>query len=90
MIKYDIINNKRFIITIVEPVGESIEYERASPDIKQNEETTAESITTDLKLLQICIDVRAGKIRSDDIRSAPISRMPIIVVVAVRKAISML
>ncbi len=77
-------------ITIVEPVGVSSLYENTRPVIKHNEEITAERVTTDLKLLQICIEVSAGKIRSEDIRSAPISLIPITVVIAVKKAISML
>ena len=65
-------------------------YEKASPDTKQSDEITAEKMTTDLKLLQMFIDVRAGKISSEDIRSAPMSLMPITVVIAVRNAISIL
>ena len=83
-------NTDRLIITMVEPAGVSIRYERASPIIKQMVETIAEKITTDLKLLHIRIEVKAGKIRRLDISNAPIRRMPITVVIAVKNAISIL
>ncbi len=80
----------RLIITIVEPAGVKILYDRASPHIKQIDEKTAEKITTDLKLLHIRIELSEGKIRRLDISNAPMSRMPITVVMAVKRAISML
>ncbi len=80
----------RFIITIVEPVGVLISYESAIPETKHIDDTIAEVITTDLKLLHMCIDVIAGNISSDDIRRAPMILIPITTVIAVRKAMSIL
>ena len=53
-------------------------------------ETTAEQIVTDLKLLKILIEHSAGKMIRLEISILPISRIPITIVTAVSRAISIL
>ena len=61
-----------------------------NPNIKQNTDITAEKITTLLKLPQIRIAERVGKIISPDMRIAPIKLIPKTIVTAVSTAISIL
>ena len=61
-----------------------------SPKTKQKTESIAELIVTDLKVLNSRIDVRAGKIISEEISIEPISLMPSTIVIAVKTAVNIL
>ena len=67
----------KFTITIVAPVGASRIYEVINPNVKAITEITMLDKTTVLNFLNICIDVKVGKIMRLDINSEPISRIPI-------------
>ena len=76
-----------FAATILAPVGMfSIRIEAEIPIRKQTTETIPETITTRLKVLHMHIAVSDGKITRLDMRSAPIRRIPITIIRAVRTA----
>ena len=83
-------NIKRFIITILAPVGVPHIYEQNIPIKKHTIDITAEDIITDLKLLNTLIDDNAGNIIRLDINNEPINLMPITMVIAVSTAIKKL
>ncbi len=60
------------------------------PIKKAKIDTTTEDTTTDLKVLNTLIEVRAGKIIKLDINIAPIILIPKTIVMAVKKAIRIL
>ncbi len=72
------------------PQGVSAAYEIIIPDKNVNTEIIPEQIVTDLKLLKTRIEQSAGKIIRLEISILPISRIPITIVIAVSKAISIL
>ena len=57
--------------TIVEPTGVPAKIEIKSPEIEQIDESTAEQIVTERKLLKILIAERAGKMIKAEIKSEP-------------------
>ena len=65
-------------------------YEMNNPVTKQITERIAELIVTDLKVLNILIDVRAGKIINDEISIEPINLIPSTIVMAVKTAVNIL
>jgi hypothetical protein len=73
-----------FIATTLAPVGVSKIYAPTKPIKKLSVDTTAEHITTPRKLRKKRIAVSDGNMRSDEIRIAPISRIPTTIVTAVR------
>ena len=77
---------KRFVTTIVAPVGKERLYEKYSPKINETTDTTAEATVTFLKELQRLIAVRGGKIIREDTSNAPIILIPITTVMAVSTA----
>ena len=81
------INIIKFTITTVAPVGESSINEENIPIMNAITETIAEVITTAPKLLHTRRAERAGKIIRLDISIAPIIRIPITLVTAVKTAI---
>lgn len=83
-------NTAAFTITTLAPVGVSSEYEAHIPTKKQHNDSTPEQIITDLNFLHKRIDESAGKIIKADIRSVPIIRIPITMVSAVSRAITVL
>lgn len=85
-------NNNIAILTTttLAPVGVEYKYEIKIPEIKENTETIAENIITILKLLKTFIEITDGNTIKLDIRSAPTSLIPKTIVIAVRKAISIL
>lgn len=70
----------KFTITIVAPVGASNIYEMIKPRIKAIVETNKLDITTVLNFLNICIEVKVGKMIRLDIRSEPIIRIPMTII----------
>ena len=83
-------NTAAFAITTLAPAGVSSEYEAYIPTKKQHIESIPEQIITVLKCLHKRIEERAGKIMSADINSVPIILIPITIVIAVSKAITVL
>ena len=79
-----------FTHTMLAPHGVSAAYEINIPIMNVTTETTAEQIVTDLKLLKILIEHSAGKMIRLEISILPISRIPITIVTAVSRAISIL
>ena len=78
----------KFATTILAPAGVDQPKEATIPMKKQNTEITAEKITTLIKLLKTRIALKAGKTIKLDIIMAPIKRIPITIVRAVKTAIS--
>ena len=72
------------------PHGVSAAYEIIIPITNVTTEITAEQIVTLLKLLNTRIEHSAGKMIRLDISILPISRIPITIVTAVSRAISIL
>ena len=72
------------------PVGTEMKKVIPSPIKKQAIETITEQIVTERKLLHTRIEVSDGKIIRLDISSAPISLIPITMITAVSRAISIL
>ena len=81
-----IINIKRFIITIVDPVGVPLLYEINNPNANVTKDKIELDIITFLKLLNICIEQILGKIIKLDINKAPISLMPSTIIIEQRLA----
>ena len=79
-----------FTITTLAPVGVSREYDAHIPTKKQQTDKTPEQMITDLNFLQIRIEDNAGKIMSAEIKSVPIILIPITIVSAVSKEITVL
>lgn len=65
-------------------------YEHTSPIVKFTTANIAEQIVTDKKLLNILIEVNAGKIIKLEINIAPIILIPITTATAVKTDISVL
>lgn len=78
------------IITILAPVGVENSKEAIIPTVKQIKDIAAEDRTTPLKLLKTLIEVNAGNIIRLEISMVPIILMPMTIVRAVNKAISIL
>ena len=76
------------MITMPAPVGVSAKHDISIPLMTENADTTAEQMITCLKLLQSLIDVSEGNIIKLDIKSAPMSCIPITTVTAVSTAIA--
>jgi hypothetical protein len=68
------------------PVGMLQAKEISTPSIKQTTERIPEHITTDLKVLKSRIEVSAGKIIKLEMSIAPIIRIPITIITAVKRA----
>ena len=83
-------NTITFTITTLAPGAVSIARDENKPIRKQVTEINPEHITTERKLLQILIEVIAGKIIRLEIRSDPIIIIPKTIVTAVKTAISIL
>lgn len=81
-------NAMRFATTIVAPAGVLNPKLANIPQKKHKTERIAAKIITLKKLLKILIELRAGKTIKLEIIMAPISRMPITIVSAVKTAIS--
>lgn len=91
LLKSENINNIiMFTTTTLAPVGVEYKYEIKIPDIKENTDTIDENIITILKLLKTFMEITDGNTIKLDIRSAPTSRIPKTIVIAVRKAINIL
>lgn len=73
-----------FEIIIHAPAGTGNTYEIFKPANIENNEKTVEKIITDLKLLLICKDERAGTIINADINIVPISLIPTTIVSEIR------
>ena len=78
------------IITTLAPVGVAYTYEPVTPMKKHTTEMTDEQIVTVLNFLQTRIDVREGNMIRLEMSSAPIILIPSTIVIAVKKAISIL
>ena len=76
--------------TIVEPTGVPAKIEIKSPDIEQIDESTAEQIVTERKLLKILIAERAGKIIKAEIKSEPTRFIASTIITAMMIAITRL
>ena len=70
------------------PVGVSRKYEDISPSRKHMTDIAAEVTTTDLKLRQRHMAVRAGKMISPEMSMVPIILIPTTIVNAVKIAIN--
>ena len=79
-----------FTATTLAPVGVSKIYAPTKPTIKLRVDTAAEHITTPRKLRKKRIEVSDGNMSSEEIRIAPIRRIPITIVTAVRMATTVL
>ena len=77
-------------MTTLAPAGSEYKNDNVIPIKKQTTETNPAEIITDLKLLNTRIEVKAGKIISEEINIVPIIRMPNTMVIAVKKAINIL
>ena len=73
-----------FTATTLAPVGVSKTYAPTKPTIKLSVDTAAEHITTPRKLRKKRMAVSDGNMSSDEIRIAPIRRIPTTIVTAVR------
>ena len=80
----------RFTAITEAPVGKERKKESIIPETKLKREITAELIITLLKLLNIRIDVIAGKITSPEMSRVPIILIPTTIVSAVKNAIIIL
>ena len=76
----------RFVRTMDAPAGVENMYDKTMPKIKQTIEMMDELITTCRKLLNRRIDDSAGKIMRLEMRSVPIIRIPMTIVIAVKTA----
>lgn len=76
--------------TIVEPTGVPAKIEIKSPEIEQIDESTAEQIVTERKLLKILIAERAGKIIKAEIKSEPTRFIASTIITAMMIAITRL
>lgn len=83
-------NASTFTITTLAPAGVEYRKEAVIPKKKQQTDTTADVITTPLKLRQTRIAVSAGKMMRLEISIAPIMRIPTTIVTAVKNASSIL
>ena len=87
---FPIIQNRKkaniLAITMLAPVGVSRRTDASIPKTKHTTETIPEHTTTLLNVLQMRMEVRAGKITRLDIKSAPISLMPRTIITAVSTA----
>ena len=79
----------RFTTTMLAPAGRLKKNENAIPAKKQITLRTADKRVTAKKLLQTLMEVRAGKMIRLEIIMAPIRRIPITTVRAVRRAMSL-
>ena len=85
------INNTRLKITIVALTGISVHVKDVvSPATTEKTDTETATIITDKNRLHTRIEVSAGKIIIADIRSVPSIRIPITMVTAVSKEITVL
>ena len=76
--------------TIVEPTGVPAKIEIKSPEIEQIDESTAEQIVTERKLLKILIAERAGKMIKAEIKSEPTRFIASTIIIAIMIAITRL
>ena len=76
--------------TIVEPTGVPAKIEIKSPEIEQIDESTAEQIVTERKLLKILIAERAGKMIKAEIRREPTRFIASTIIIAIMIAITRL
>ena len=76
--------------TIIEPAGAEKRIETIIPSAAQTTETTAEQIMTDLKLLKIRMEERAGKMISAEVKREPAIFIASTMITAVTRAISVL
>ncbi len=76
--------------TIVEPTGVPAKIEIKSPEIEQIDESTAEQIVTERKLLKILIAERAGKMIKAEIKSEPTRFIASTIITAMMIAITRL
>ena len=84
-------NIKRLTSVTAEPAGtESKTIVRQNPKRKQNAEIITELIVTEKKDLKTLIEERAGNTISAEIKSAPISLIPITTVTDTKIAITVL
>ena len=77
-----------FTITTLAPAGVEQEYERVSPKKKHTTDSMADEIVTERKVLNTLMDESGGKIKRLDISSAPSSRIPSTIVIAVSTAMT--
>ena len=76
-----------FTKTTVAPAGVSKTNDKKMPTTKQTTEDIADVTVTLLKLLQILIELSAGKIIRLEMRTVPMSFIPTTIVTAVKSAI---
>ena len=79
-----------FATTTDAPAGVEKANDPTIPAKKQTTDTAAEVTTTPLKLRQTRIEVSAGKMMREEMSIAPMMRIPTTMVIAVKKAMSML
>lgn len=77
-------------MTIVEPTGVPARIEIKIPNAEQNIETIAEQTVTERKLLNICIDDKAGNIINAEINKEPTRFIANTITTAITTAINKL